>query len=123
MVDKDDVILVEDVDRITRKGSRTFYNTLGEIVDDKKAFIVLTAPRKAGFEINADNYEKDWGIRIDNVVSTGEGEKRMERCGFGIDKMMKSLREGRWALVGSKPWWIKDNIDKQCYEVIEERPE
>ena len=118
---KGDVVLVEDVDRVTRKGSRTFYNALGEVVDDKEAFIVLTAPRHAGFEINRENYESDWNLRVGNAVSSEEGKKRMERGRNGLDRMKAKLRAGQWAKVANRPWWILSDSEKQCFTVDEVR--
>ena len=121
MISKNDVILVEDVDRITRKESRTFYNVLGEIVEDREGFIILTSPRQNKFEINRDNYQSDWGLRVGNVVSSEEGKKRMERSQNGMDRMISKLKSGKWAKSASTPWWIISDEVSQCFRVDEDR--
>lgn len=119
MLQAGDVVLVEGVDRITRMGLRTFLEALGEVVVDRGAYIKLTAPSAGGMEINRDNYEKNWNILMGNVVSSEEGAKRLERIRNGQDRMMTKLRSGKWAAVGSVPWWIISDKDKECYTVDE----
>jgi DNA invertase Pin-like site-specific DNA recombinase len=118
-----DIILVENIDRITRKGSRTFYNTLGEIVEDRNAFIIITGPTNNGLVINKNNYENDWNIKIQNTVANTSQNERTRKIKDAHENMIKTLKSGKFIKVGYLPMWIKNGdgrfiVDEQKANVV-----
>lgn len=117
---KGDVVLVDNLDRITRRGCRTFYNTLGEVVEDIGAFIVICGEQQHGLVIDADNYETDWNIKISNAVASEGNKKKDYYCKVGIQSYTDEILNGKWNILPYRKWyWLKNDLDNKCFTIDE----
>jgi len=116
-IKKNDVIVVEDVDRICRQGPVELGIELKDIVVNKEAFVITA---NNGQIIDKTNWD-DLNILLAGSVAKKESVKKVERISENKNEVRKKFQKGEYAVLGPRPWWIVNNKEKQKFEKDEEK--
>jgi DNA invertase Pin-like site-specific DNA recombinase len=107
LVGRKDVIIIEDPDRLTRKGIGTWLKEINEVFD-RGAFVYDS---NTGRMINKENCEN-----LENLVGPAVAKKnsddRTDRIRQGISTMKQMWRNGQFHKTGRLPFWLTNGEGK-----------
>ena len=100
-IKKGEVVLVENADRITRKGIKALLDELEEITVKKGASVICN-----GVELDKFNYDKELNTILSAKLGNEESVKKSHRTREGMANQKKEMSEGRYVRHNNLPAWF-----------------
>jgi DNA invertase Pin-like site-specific DNA recombinase len=116
IVKEGDYILVENTDRITRRGLGVLLRELSILTEEKKAIVICN-----NIELTEKNYDKDLNILVQGKIANDESIKKSERITSAWYGKKKSIGTGQFTKLNFPPIWLKNGENE--YIEIPERVE